>query len=668
MILYLDIETRSACDLRKTGVYVYAEHPTTDVLLARYAVGDGLPFQWRRGDECPFEIRRAVAEGWRIVAHNVGFERILWREVLTPRYGWPEPKLEQWDCTMARARAAGLPGTLDGASKALRAPFEKDLRGHRLMLMMCKPRQARKEEDPAALHWYEDEERMARLSDYCAQDVEVERWLDKHLPPLAPDERKVWLADARLNDRGVPIDVQFCREAAAVATAARKDLDKRMKEVTAGAVGTATNVKALVEWLLARGIQIEEPSEDQAEEDAEEEDDLPELRRRDVVRLLGSAAITGAEREALQIRLEAGKTSTKKIDAMLARANLDDRVRGMLAYHGAATGRWSAAGSGIQLQNLPRAGLKDWDVARQSVALGVEAVEMAYGPPLDVLSRMLRGAIRAPEGKLLAFADLSQVEARGVAWLAGQDDMVEAFASGRDLYCEMASIIFDRPVTKEDEDLRFVGKGVVLGCGYGLGAKKFELTCAQQGRPIDAELAERAVRSYRTTYDRIPALWRAIEARAKQAVRHPGSVVDLDSTGRVQFTVWRGWLLMRLPSGRKIFYRDPSIELDDKGSERLTYWGVNSLTKKWGKQTTYGGRLTENAVQGLCRDIIAEGLLRLDAVGYDPILSIHDELICELPEGRGGAKQMIALLTQRPSWAPDFPIAAEGKDGRRYAK
>lgn len=665
MRIHFDIETRSFIDLRKTGVYVYARHPSTDVLLARFACEDGEPLEWRLGQPCPDEIRQWVAEGATFVAHNFHFERTLWREVLTGRYGWPEPILEQWDCTMSRARAAGLPGSLDGASRALGAPFTKDAAGQRLMLQMCKPRRVNLD---GSIVWWEDEDRMARLSEYCAQDVRVERWLDKRLPPLSGQEYLVWLADARMNDLGVPLDIPFCEAANEVAAATRLALDDEMAELTGGAVPKATNVKALVQWLLTRGIEIAGPEQEEPDvEDEDEEGALPELRRRDVERLLRTVP-AGVERRALEIRLEAAKSSTKKVDAMLARAGDDGRVRGMLSFHGAGTGRWSAAGSGIQLQNLPRASVKDWAAAREALDLGHGAVEAIYGPPLDLISRMLRGALCAPEGRQLINADLASVEARGVAWLAGQDDLVARFDQGADVYCDMASEIYGRPVTKANEDERWLGKGVILGCGYGMGWRRFAATCALQGRPIEDSLAEKAVTSYRDTYGRIPALWRKIEQRAKDAVRRDGQIVELDSTGRISFRTWKGWLLMRLPSGRKIFYRNPRLIDDPERGEVLAYDGVNSLTKKWGEQRTHGPRLTENAVQGLCRDIIAEAMLRLSMFGYPPILTVHDEIIAETPEGVGSVEEFVRLLTQRPDWAADFPIAAEGKLGRRYSK
>jgi DNA polymerase len=313
--------------------------------------------------------------------------------------------------------------------------------------------------------------------------------------------------------------------------------------------------------------------------------------------------------------------------------------------------------------------MRDWDAAREALDAGAEVVDMAYGPPLDVISRMLRGAIYAPEGKELAFADLAQIEARGVAWIAGQDDLVELFATGSDVYCAMATDIFGRPITKKDEQERWLGKSIVLGCGYQMSWRRFIAQCAANGVAIESDLAERAVWTYRTRFDRIPTLWRTMEYCAIEAVRKPGAVIFLDSTERIAFQCAGGWLRMRLPSGRSIKYRNPSIERDiETGRDKLTYWGVNSFTKKWGQQTTYGGRLTENAVQGFCRDIVAEAMLRLEDHGYDPLLLVHDEIISECDAGAGDIAQYIDLITRRPSWATDFPIAAEGKIRRRYAK
>jgi DNA polymerase len=700
-VLHLDIETRSTVDLRKTGVYVYAEDPATDVILACWALNDGPVHTWLARQAPPIELfdalRCAAGGEVAVVAHNAAFERTLHRHVLARRYGWPELPLEAWDCTMARGRAMGLPGSLDGALGAMGAPFTKDRQGHSLMLRMCKPRRI---ENDGTVVWWEDADRIERLAAYCAVDVQGERWLDKRILPLSPEERRVWLADQRLNDRGVPIDVDFCRAAIEVSNQTRDLLDKEMRAVTGGAVPKASNVARLRDWLISKNVQIQPPQpekiptraevfdqgqarwgsydgllrDDYAQYESEDdgEDETPELRRNDVERLLREALDGSPVKRALEIRLEAGKSSVKKIDAMLRRVQPDGRVRGMLTYWGAGPGRWSAAGSGIQLQNLPRDGVKNWDRARRLLDDGPETVDLLEGPPLDVLSRMLRGAILAPEGDDLIFADLASVEARGVAWLAGQDDLVDAFASGAKIYEEMGATIFDMHVSAvlKDSFERWVGKGVILGSGYQMGAPKFVATCAKSGRVVPLALGERAISSYRTRFPRIPALWYGMQDAAIAAVRNPDSVqVVPEAMGRVSFAMFKKWLQMTLPSGRKISYRNPSIEYDERfGRDALVYMGLDSKTKQWGKQRTYGGRLTENAVQGMCRDLIAHRLDDLEQAGYAPILLVHDETITEQPAERGSREEMIEIMTRLPAWAEGFPLAADGHRARRYRK
>jgi DNA polymerase len=675
-VLHFDIETRSTVDLRKTGVYVYAQDPSTDVILGCWAIDDGPVHTWLAGQGIPAELHDALrcAAGGEVdvVAHNAAFERILHRHVLAPRYGFPELPMDAWDCTMARGRAMGLPGSLDGALGAMGAPFTKDRQGHSLMLRMCKPRRI---ENDGTVVWWEDADRIERLAAYCAVDVQGERWLDKRVLPLSPEERRVWLADQRLNDRGVPIDVNFCRAAIEVSNQTRDLLDKEMRAVTGGAVPKASNVARLRDWLISKNVMIQPPVEDDELDDEEDDEDgpkVPELRRNDVERLLRDALDGSPVKRALEIRLEAGKSSVKKIDAMLRRVQPDGRVRGMLTYWGAGPGRWSAAGSGIQLQNLPRDGVKNWDRARRLLDDGPETVDLLEGPPLDVLSRMLRGAILAPEGDDLIFADLASVEARGVAWLAGQDDLVDAFASGAKIYEEMGALIFDMDVSavlKESFE-RWVGKGVILGSGYQMGAPKFVATCAKSGRVVPLALGERAISSYRTRFPRIPALWYGMQDAAIAAVRNPDSVqVVPEAMGRVSFAMFKKWLQMTLPSGRKISYRNPSIQWDERfGRHALTYMGTDSKTKQWGVQRTYGGRLTENAVQGMCRDLIAHRLVDLEDAGYAPILLVHDETITEQPAGHGSRDRMIEIMTRLPAWAEGFPLAAEGHRARRYRK
>jgi DNA polymerase len=609
--LYLDLETRSSVNLPKTGVYIYADNPDTDVILACWAIDRGPIFTWYRTEPVPPVLRAALSDpACRVVAHNAAFERIMQR--VLARYGWPEVDLGRWDDTMARARAMGLPASLDGALSAMNAPIAKDHDGKRLMMKMCRPFRINPD---MTIVWHETPAQLARLAAYCAMDVQGERWLDRHLPQLTPDEREVWLADQRLNDRGVPIDTAFCDAAIQVAKQATLLLDREMRIITNGQVRAASNVSALGKWLVANDVVVHQVEEDDGDED-DDDDDEPKkvsLRKNDVERLLAGILPTAAIRRALEIRRDAGKSSVKKVDAMLRRVSPDGRVRGMLSYWGANTGRWSAAGSGIQMQNLPRVGVENWERAFAALKLGAETVDVLEGSPLDIISRMLRGAIKARGDRDLIYADLASVEARGVAWLAGQDDLVEAFRTGAKIYERMASRVFGVPETSiaKDSFERFIGKGLVLGAGYQMGAPKFMLTCAKAGQPVPEHVAVDGIQAYRETFAEIPNLWYGMQDAAIYAVRHPGRV-STSGCGRIQFQVWKGWLQMELPSGRRISYREPLVERDPKfDRDGVTYMGVDGLTKQWMRQRTYGGRLTENAVQGLCRDLIADGLIRL---------------------------------------------------------
>jgi len=652
--LYWDIETRSTVDLRKAGVYVYAKDPTTEVLLAAWCIDDG-PVVWARVDDPLIDdLKNALRYCDRVVAHNAGFERLLLTHTLAERdASWPVPPLHKWDCTAARAARCALPRSLDGAATALRLPVTKDKDGHALMMRMCKPRPARQGEDPDGVYWFEDDARMRRLGEYCAVDVDVERLLDKVLPAMTEDEQQVWILTEHMNDRGVPVDTNFVALAKQVAAQAEIDINVQMRKATSGLVSSVSNLSDLREWLRAKfGLLV------LAEGDNE-------LTKRSIEKLLERADLPEEARRALQLRLDGGKASVKKLEAMALRTDADSRARGNLVYHGASTGRF--AGSGIQLQNLPRKVIKDFDGALADMARG--GLDK-YGTPLSVLSQMLRGAIRAEFGNELIWCDYAAVEARGVAWLAGQHDLVELFASGGKVYEEMAAQIFQtKPENiKSDSTERFVGKTVILGCGYGMGAKKFRQTCELQGVSIDDDLAKRAVDTYRSTNPLIPALWRGLEEAAVAAVDTNKKTTRY---GAVAFKREDDWLKMRLPSGRVLYFAEPSVEsvVGPYGQRAaLSYMAVNSLTKKWNRETTWGGKLAENAVQALCRDLMTHALLNLDLEGFNPILSVHDEIICELPIGVASESDVIAVMCRLPDWAAGFPLKAEGKKGIRYGK
>ena len=689
-VLFLDLETRSTVDLRATGAYVYASDPSTEVTVARLTMGLEEPVEWLPGQALPDRFLAAMRDEMiEVVAHNAQFERLMIEYILHPRHGWPLLPIDRWTCTMARGRVLALPGSLDGAAMALGLDVKKDAVGYRLMLQMCKPRSIHPVTD--AVTWWDDDDRMRRLSDYCAMDVKVERAVYRSTPPLPADEQAVWDLTEAMNDRGVRFDLDFVRAARAVAADTRALLDEAIFLQTSGAVARASNVVTLKAWLLWRGVDLSPPPElvrgpvaaildgelkADPDVDAEVEDELeiederpaPELRRRDVLRLIADPRVGDVERAALRTRLEAGKISVKKLDAILARADDDGRVRGLLGYHGASTGRYIS--TGLQVQNFPRDVSKNWDLDRTLLDLGAETVDAIAGPPLDVISKMLRGAIVPMDGHEIATCDFSSVEAVGVAWLAGQDDLLRAFRMQRKIYEEMAARVYERDAKTITHDSveRHVGKTLVLGAGYQMGWWKFRETClVQAGVLLTPEDAQHAIDTYRATFSMIPQLWRDMNEAAINAVRHPGMVTAV-SGGRIRFRQDRKWLRMRLPSGRHLWYSQPLIEQNKYGSDCVTYMAVNNKTRKWERQGTYGGRLTENAVQGLCRDLLVVATHRLEQAGYRPVTLVHDEVIAEPPIGHGSVEEMERLMSEPPPWAAGFPLSAKGARAPRYIK
>lgn len=629
----------------------------------------------------PQRLRDFVESGGEIRSYNSQFERVMWREILTPRYGFTEPALTQWACVMARAYALSLPGDLGSAAAAVGIDAQKDGAGQRLMLQMCRPRT----EKP--LVWWDQPDKVERLVAYCKQDVIVEQQLDKRLLALSEKERCVFYLDQRINDRGVKIDRALCNAAIKVVAKTQDSLDAEMKELTKGQVSRCSNVGELIAFLKTQGVET----------DSVAKPALLELLDRD---------LPDRARRALELRQEAAKTSTAKIKQMLNRSERDGFMRGNLQYHGAGTGRWAARGA--QLQNLPRPSQKVDETMLALLARGDHlAIDLFYGRPLTVVSDCIRSLIVAPDGHEIFAADFSSIEARGVAWVAGQQDVLDIFASGADIYCHAATGIYGRPINKKDHpDERQVGKVAVLALGYqgGVGAfakmaKTYNLDLDKlapavwESAPI--ERFERAERAYtkrqngyglsrqawmavemiklgwRETNGRIVQLWRDLEDAAVAAVASPGKVTQLPN-GKIKFRRAGSFLFCQLPSGRAVAYPYPRlIEKETPWGVKvpgIVYKGVDSLTKKWTDQQFYGGLSAENVTQGLCRDIMAEAMIRLEDAGYSIVLTVHDEIVTYIKAGIGNLNYFTNIITVPPQWCADMPIAGEAWTGLRYRK
>jgi len=651
-ILHRDYETRSQAVLKTVGTYKYASNPTTTVLVCAYAVDNDPVELWTPGDPVPTEfVLAAQNPNWLIAAHNDAFESAIEKQILSPQYKWPIVPIERHRCTQALCLAHGLPAKLSLVADALELGNRKDAAGERLMHQTSKPRKARKGEDPTSVYWFEDADRLQRLYEYCQQDVEVERELYNRLPPLSATEQAIWQLSYQINARGFCVDRAFAEAARKIAEQAAPEIDQEIVEITGGTVTTISQVARLLKWLQEQGCTL--TALDRKTVEQELQLDLPPQVRR-----------------ALELRLGGAQAATKKLDALLARAGADDRIRGAFRFHGAATGRW--VGEGVQPQNLKRPVVDDLDAAVAAVTTGdYQHVKSLYPRPLSVgdCSRVM---IRATAGKTLVGADFGAIESRVLAWVAGETWKLDAYRrfdathDPRDEpYCETACRIFRVPsgsYTKDSPE-RSIGKVCDLGFGYmgGINAwRKFE-----PDRFTDEEV-KKFNSEWRAAHPAIKRFWYNVDRAALTAVRERGRILRV---GPVAFKSTGAFLLLKLPSGRKLSYPQPRA-VGDEERQHVVFAdnAAGRFTDCRGGQGAFGGLWTENIVSGIARDLLAEAMLRIEGAGYPIVLHVHDEIVAEVPEGFGGLDEFTHLMTRKPRWALELPIAAKAWTGKRYTK
>ena len=661
--IHLDFETRSTVDIRKTGAWRYAESDGTEILCLAVAFDDEPAIVFSADNIISKQPQAlwdaACREDTVFIAHNAFFEQAIWTNIMVQRHGWPEINPHQWRCTAAKAASYALPRALGKCGEALRLPVQKSDEGHRVMMQLAKPRRTSK--DNSDEFWERDKvtDKFRELFDYCRTDVEAERAIDKSLRDLNEVEQKVWLLDQKINRRGIQVDIE--------AVTAVLDLIERMTEeanetaecITAGDVTKLTQRARIVEWIESMGVEV------------------PGLTKADVQALLAQD-LPERVSELLQLRQQVGKTSTAKYKSLLQSTCEDGRLRDTLVYHGASTGRWS--GKTVQLQNIPRGSLKDVEGCIKDIlendTQGLEE-GTKFGEPFEALSSCLRGMFTASPGHKLVVADYSAIEARVLVWLAGDKDAVDRFAQGVDTYVDMASLIYGCAPEEVTPQQRQLGKQAVLGCGYGMGAPKFQKTCATYNMEVDEDLAERAVEAYRKKYKAVTQLWYGIEEAAQKAIRSPGEAFSYSC---ITWKVHGRFLYARLPSGRLLSYCEPKLASEPtwwgEDREQISFMGVNSVTRKWERQSTYGGKLTENITQAVARDVMAWAMLRVEDEGFKILLSVHDELVTEIPEEtpwKNPVERLEQLMSKIPDWGHDpvigqIPISAEGWSGFRYRK
>lgn len=646
--LGIDIETYSSRDLSKCGVYRYAEAPDFMVLLFAYSVDNGPVscVDLACGEELPDEIRTALTDPAVIkTAWNAAFERIC----LSRYLGLIRPMdPAQWRCTMVRAARMGLPLSLGQCAEVLRLEDGKMEEGKALIRFFSTPARNGLRRLPEAAP-----DRWTTFKAYCIRDVEVEQALlakVRRLEAPAFDE-ELYVADQEINDRGVLIDRELVDNAA--------DFDDKYK---AQLLAEAQNLSGLENPNSAAQLKAWLKEETHLSVDSLNKNNLDDLE--------ASMKYWPKARRVLAIRREMAKTSNKKYEAMQNCVCDDGRIHGLLQFYGASrTGRW--AGRLVQVQNLPQNHLEDLDRARGLVKAGdLDDFEMSFGNVTQVLSELIRTAFIAAPGHIFHVCDFSAIEARVVAWVAGEDWVLDVFRNNGDIYCATASRMFCVPVEKHGQNahLRQKGKISVLALGYGGGIAALEAMGGSRLGLTETE-ERRTVYQWREANPRIVRFWSIVENAAKSVIR-TGRPVTINK-GIVVSYQW-GMLLITLPSGRVICYPRATLSVETNDGYRgdhevIEYEGLNQTTRKWQKQRTYGGKLTENIVQAIARDILGEVLLRARRAGLPVVFHVHDEIIVEAPADTP-LSEVEALFSESVTWCPDLPLKGAGYSTPYYLK
>lgn len=656
--LHIDIETYSPEPIGETGAYKYAQSSDFEILLCAWAF-DNDPvqcFDIAQGDELPQWFIDALTDpSITKHAHNATFERVCFTMMLRRMGALKNDQwlnAEQWSCSMVQCARCGLPLSLAEAGKELGIEQQKMTEGKALIQMFCVPQKT------ASGLFGETKDRVLPsdrpdkwqiFKSYCIRDVEAEREIAQTLDwyPVSDFEQRLYAIDQQINDRGVLIDSKLAQNAITIDANYRAKLNIEAVHITG--LENPNSVTQLKGWITEQtGIEVNK------------------LRGTDIDDIIAMTDDANVKR-VLQIRQEMRKTSCKKYDAMKAVAGPDMRARGVTQFHGSRTGRW--AGRLIQMQNLPQNHIKDLDFARQALMDGdVELIEMGYGNVPDVLSQLIRTAFIAPEGKTLAVCDFSAIEARVIAWLAGEDWVLDVFRNGGDIYCATASNMFKVPVEKHGQNshLRQKGKIAVLALGYGGGVDALDKMGGQRmGLTQQEEM--KIVKKWRDANPKIVQLWSDFENSAKQCVTSGKKTV----THGLEFKMQGKTMTITLPSGRWISYPDIRPCTNRFGSSSLKYRGVNQETHKWGWIETYGGKLTENVIQATARDCLAETMTEMtDGLHLPIIFHVHDEVISEIDTDCQD-EQMAAIkaaFAKTPSWAPGLPLRGAGYITPYYMK
>lgn len=655
-MITIDIETRSDKDISKCGVYAYTDTPYFDILLFAYSI-DGQPVQvvyTANGEEIPENVLAALADENVVKrAFNCNFERVCLSKYLRENYpqyfqsysidedtvgDFLNPEI--WHCSMIHARTLGLPSSLAEVGKVLGIEQQKMTEGKALIKFFCVPYDT--VDGVPQFHNPKDyPDKWEIFKAYNKRDVEAELEIDRRLSrfPVPDFLWKEFYLDQEINDRGILVDMQLADKAISLDAEAKEELTVEMKRLTG--VENPNSVYQLLDWLETQGYKSDSLGKAQVQE-------LIKTAKEPV-------------KSVLQMRLQLSKSSVKKYTAMKNTACSDNRARGMFSFYGASrTGRW--AGRNVQLQNLPQNHLPDLSEARELVKYGsFEDIQMLYDDVPDTLSQLIRTAFIPRQGMKFIVADFSAIEARVIAWLAGEEWRMKAFANGEDIYCASASKMFGVPVVKHGENghLRQKGKISELACGFGGSVGAMKAMGADSLGLSDTELKQ-IVTDWREASPHITELWWAVDRDVKKAVKEKTAT----KTHGLLFSYEAGFLFIRLPSGRRLAYAKPYIGKNKFGGESVTYMGINAQ-KKWDRLESYGPKFVENCVQGIARDLLMYSMQTLSQ--YFIVGHIHDEMIIECPKDTK-LDEICQQMARTPDWAKGLLLRADGYECSFYKK
>lgn len=658
---------------------LYAEHPSTEIMCLVFAVNGEEPIlitEFDLEDVHSEKMGRlhslASDESTIFLAHNAPFEQAVWKYIMVRVWGFAPIPIRRWACTMAKAFAHGLPGSLEAALKALPIAYEKDMEGRRIMLKLSKPKK-----DGSFWTYDQTPGEFEYLYKYCRGDVVGERALDNYLRDLSPIEQRMWEIDQRMNQEGIYVDLPLIDKAKELADEHKRRLKSECKQLTDGIAPTQR--KLLLGWLRRQGVE------------------LKNTKKHTLNQLLDVGGLPANAETAINYILEANKTSIAKYAKMRLMSTPEGLTRDQLQYHAAHTGRWG--GRGWQPQNMTRPWENISVCSASIIDLNYDCFELVYDDVAGALSSNTRGALIAPPGKRMFVADLSQMESRVIAWLAGQQNVLDLYAAGEDLYCLAASDIFGYKVTKDMKMERQAGKVAVLALGFGGGITAFVkmseaydidlrvvfpllfssstlqereafdyswlLYNKREKEPVEKKIgfvADIIKQRWRIANGCIEDYWHDLESTVIRAVASDSGEAFRDSMGKTLWFKHKGFLCCKLPSGRVMMYPYPKLHEGRNGKITISYFSA-----RYGRTTTYGGKLSENVTQAVQRDLLRDVIMRLED-RYPVAFHIHDEFIAYVDMFEGSLDEYVEIAKEVPNWAKGIPIDCKGWEGTRYGK